>query len=242
VRSKSRRRYDSDDDEQPKDQKPKRRYDSDENEQKPNIGNDSREKMSSGHSAGLQQAGHFSIAEQGIQKQRRKEAQAMVDRHGMGETIYRDEAGRKVDASQIKPKKSIPQLSEKQQAELNKGRVQKQQEHAHQREWQEIKESSFARYQDDAGLEDARRDVIREGDPMALHAAKTSAKVRAESGRPQRPVYKGPAPKPNRYGIRPGYRWDGVDRGNGFEDKVLASQYSAKHKKEQAYRWSSADM
>ena len=135
--------------------------------------------MSSGHSAGLQQAGNFSIAEQEIQKQRRKEAQAMVDRHGMGETIYRDEAGRKVDASQVKPKKSIPQLSEKEQAELNKGRVQKQQEQAHQREWQEVQESSFARYQDDAGLEDARRDVIREGDPMAMHAAKKNAKVRA---------------------------------------------------------------
>jgi hypothetical protein len=33
-----------------------------------------------------------------------------------------------------------------------------------------------------------------------------------------------------------------VDRGNGFEDKILVQKYSAKQKEEEAYRWRSADM
>ena len=61
-------------------------------------------------------------------------------------------------------------------------------------------------------------------------------------GPPRKPMYKGPPPKPNRYGIRPGYRWDGIDRGNGFEDRLLGSLHSKGRKKEEAYKWSSADM
>ena len=51
-----------------------------------------------------------------------------------------------------------------------------------------------------------------------------------------RPLYKGAA-KLNRYGIRPGHRWDGVDRGNGFEGEWFAARNKIKNRRELEYAW-----
>ncbi|KAL5103281.1 hypothetical protein TcWFU_008046 [Taenia crassiceps] len=58
-----------------------------------------------------------------------------------------------------------------------------------------------------------------------------------------RPRYKGPPePPPNRYGIWPGYRWDGVDRSNGFEKKLVDDITRRKVERELAYKWGTEDM
>lgn len=215
------------------DEKPARRYDSSDDE--------SGEKMSSGHKAGLQSGHLFSKHETKLQQARHAEAQAMVDQYGMGDTVYRDKDGKIVseeEARKHSQKKRRRQLTEAEQADLNQGRAQKLRREREQQEYARLQESTFAQYKDDDRLEAMRKQEIRAEDPMAALAAAKSQR----SSKPSRPVYKGPPPKPNRFNLRPGYRWDGNDRGNGFEDRMLAKKYSAKHRREQSYKYSAADM
>ena len=57
-----------------------------------------------------------------------------------------------------------------------------------------------------------------------------------------KPKYRGPMPAPNRFNIAPGYRWDGISRGNGYEAKRLIRMNITKMRKQQAYQWSVADL
>jgi pre-mRNA-splicing factor CWC26 len=229
VRTTNRRRYDSEEEDIP----PKR-YDS-------SSSDSSRERLSSGHVAGLQASKEFSQSQAKLTAKNQRHLAAMVDKHGYGETIYRDKSGRRVDKSTWTTGPEVDKLE--QQRLLNTGKVQMDQEKARTLDFAKLQKSSFARHTDDAGLEALRKSAIRAGDPMAsATVAQKQDDNMQQPGAPLRPVYKGPAAKANRYAIRPGFRWDGVDRGNGFEDKLLAKRYSTDHQKEKSYRWSTADM
>ncbi|GFN99338.1 LOW QUALITY PROTEIN: Bud13 homolog [Plakobranchus ocellatus] len=103
----------------------------------------------------------------------------------------------------------------------------------------------LARYSDDADLDEMRRQEERAEDPMLAYIQKRRKKEEEKAGvkkKKELPRYKGPAPPPNRFNIMPGYRWDGVDRSNGFEKKIFAHRANKTAIKEMAYKWSTEDM
>lgn len=120
----------------------------------------------------------------------------------------------------------------------------------------------LARYADDAELDASRRAVMREGDPMAAFLAASGISSSHGSGGGSssfaaaaavgggrggasatgKPRYKGPPPPPNRFGIMPGYRWDGVVRGTGFEAKILATATKRAARADTKYQERMADM
>lgn len=129
---------------------------------------------------------------------------------------------------------------------LNIGRVQQKNKDSMLENFKKVQNSAFARDVEDNEVDQMKKDLIREGDPMADIAFKKKNQNRIKKGKElgldMKPMYSGPRPKPNRYNIMPGYRWDAVDRGNGFEDQVLAKAYSRIREKEKEHMNNWADM
>ncbi|KAJ7647633.1 Pre-mRNA-splicing factor of RES complex-domain-containing protein [Roridomyces roridus] len=156
------------------------------------------------------------------------------------ETVYRDAAGKKIntkaakaDAARLKRER---EEKEAQKMEWGKGLVQRDEAQKMREELERQRGLKFARHADDADLNEEQKSKELWNDPAAQFLTKKRAKG------PRRPEYNGPPPPPNRFGIKPGYRWDGVDRGNGFEKKLFQSKNEKKRKGLETYQWSAEDM
>lgn len=160
------------------------------------------------------------------------------------DTVVRDRStGRRRDLKQEQMRKNEEQkkkeLKDQKYAEWGKGLKQKaQQEQAIQDSLHELSKP-LARYKDDKDLDQMMREQDRAGDPMLAFIKK---KKKPEKEGKERPRYKGPPPPPNRFNIMPGYRWDGVDRSNGFENKIFQKSADKKATAFMAYKWSTEDM
>ena len=222
-----------------------------------------RNKTASGHDAGLQTGAGFGRTEKEM-KARRDEEMKNADPtlQGAGqETVYRDRKGKKLDMlSEFMRQQAVREGKEfkieKAQNEWGKGTVQKLEGEALRQELVEVASEPFARTVDNPRMEAMRKEIMRDGDPMAEYfarkkekeddakaAANTSLEV-GENFTPivKKPRYKGPIGAPNRFHIFPGYRWDGIDRGNKYEHKILTKSNDRTALKEDEYRWSVSDM
>lgn len=204
------------------------------------VGGDdtSLQKMSSGAHAGLQTAAQV-IAQLEIQRKAELARIATQDPRESGkgqETIYRDASGRIINIAmqrqEARKKMEEEEEKKRQVVELNKGNVQLVRQVERKKELEDAKYLTLARYADDKELNEDMKEKDRWNDPAAAFLTSKKKGV-SKTGKP---LYKGAAP-PNRFGILPGHRWDGVDRGNGFEKKWFQAQNARKNRAQLEHDW-----
>ncbi|MCJ1370959.1 Pre-mRNA-splicing factor cwc26 [Loxospora ochrophaea] len=196
-------------------------------------------KMESGAHAGLQSASQVTaqLARRQVEELSRFRADAATHTGQGSETIYRDASGRIINVAMKRAEARAAAEKEAAAAaaevESRKGAVQLARAAERKQELEEARLMPVARYADDEKLNEEMRARERWEDPASGFVTR-GKEGKSVSGKP---LYKGPAGGPNRYGIRPGYRWDGVDRGNGFEREWFASRNRRANVRDLEYAW-----
>lgn len=197
-------------------------------------------KMSDGTHAGLQSAAAVSAQ----LKRRQREEREDFERHRKNakeeETVYRDATGRRIDISmkRAEARRAAAEAEEKERlaTEALKGDVQLEEARKRRQQLEDAKVMSFARTADDVEMNQELKEKERWNDPMMQFMSEKKNSDGKGKVSKRRPVYAGAAP-PNRYGIKPGYRWDGVDRGIGFEAERFKAINRRERNKDLNYSW-----
>ncbi|MCJ8740839.1 hypothetical protein PDJAM_G00063600 [Pangasius djambal] len=201
--------------------------------------------MLSGGAAGLVSSETLR-KEQEEMRRREKHNRPLEEQSRHAETVFRDKTGKKRDLESEREEQSrkAGEKAEKDEkyAQWGKGLVQSQMQQQNVADALREAQKPLARHIDDEDLDKMLREQEREGDPMAALLRKKKEKNAKTRGVKERPRYQGPPPPPNRFNIMPGYRWDGVDRSNGFEQKRFTRMADKKAVQEEAYKWSVEDM
>lgn len=200
--------------------------------------------MESGAHAGLQTADQ--VAAQLSKTRAAEQARFLTDSASHSgqnaETIFRDASGRIINIAmkRAEARQAADMAASKVKAEVDaaRGDIQRAEASAKKKKIEDAKFIPLARYEDDVEMNDELKERERWNDPSAafLEEKKKKKKQVGKKSVGGKPLYAGAGP-PNRYGVRPGYRWDGVDRGNGFEKKYFAAMNRRKNLKDLDYAW-----
>ncbi|XP_027336436.1 BUD13 homolog isoform X2 [Abrus precatorius] len=177
------------------------------------------------------------------------------------EPVYRDKIrGVRISKEEyLKSKQKVEEKPKEIEIEWGKGLAQKREAEARLKELELEKDKPFARTRDDPELDKMLKERLRWGDPMAhLVKKKNWEPVLPDFGESEKMkesgfvipqdipnhswLKRGLDATPNRYGIRPGRHWDGVDRSNGFEKQLFKRTNERQARDKEAYLWSVSDM
>jgi len=199
--------------------------------------------MSSGAKAGLQTAAQITAQ---LKKKEREEKRKLAeggldDPTGKAqETIYRDASGRVINVAmkraELRRKAEDDERRKFAEEEADRGEVQRMEKEARKAELEGAKYLGVARYADDKELNAEMKEKERWNDPAMRFLSTTTGTAKSAKSARAKKTYQG-ASEPNRYGIKPGYRWDGVDRSNGFERKWFQARNAKQSRKEAEYAW-----
>ncbi|XP_064207739.1 BUD13 homolog [Anguilla rostrata] len=184
--------------------------------------------------------------EQEENRRREKNNQPLEEASRNAETVFRDKSGKRrdIDLEREEQRRKAGEKAERDEkyAQWGRGLAQGQMQQQNAVDALREAEKPLARHADDEDLDRMLREQERDGDPMAGLLRKKKEKDSQRKGVKERPRYKGPPPPPNRFNLMPGYRWDGVDRSNGFEQRRYSRIADKKAIQETAYKWSVEDM
>lgn len=179
------------------------------------------------------------------------------------EPVYRDRIkGERISKEEFlksRQKVKVEEKPKEKKLEWGKGLAQKREAEAKLQELELEKEKPFARTRDDPELDKMLKDRLRWGDPMAHLVKKKHPELALPNlGQSEKMMEsgfivpqdipdhswlkRGLDAAPNRYGIRPGRHWDGVDRSNGFEKEMFKRKNEKRATETEAYLWSVSDM
>jgi len=220
-------------------------------------------KMTNGERAGLQTGAEITAEarrkrETELSRLRASTSETFDD--GVTQTVYRDSSGRRIQpVSRAEEEEEVEEMDQQRRTSSDVGHRSSGRQDMHKRNSTDDGRSYRGRIIDDEELDARKRARDVWGDPLAQLKASGAIDSEDEDLEFEDPMRKFKKRKrehkketksrtfsgwfpPNRFNIRPGAQWDGVDRSNGFESKLHQSQLNVKHRAEEAYRYTSSDL